>query len=613
MDAKRPGIIRRFFSGLMKLITALRLILVNVLFLVLILVIVVIISSSELPKVPEKGALVLDIKGTLVDQKRFTDPFVSLMGDADPRQQETLLQDVIDAIEHAKNDQRITLLVLSLDQMVYGGISKMQEIAAALQDFRSSGKKIIAVGDYYTQDQYWLAAQADEVHLNPMGGVLLQGYGLYRNYYKQALDKLHVNFHIFKVGAYKSAMEPFMRNDMSPQAREANLLWLTSLWNDYTTAVAKRRSLASEDINRYINTLDQLMQQHSGDTAAVALAAGLVDSVKNRNEIGDYLLKQVGVADKDGVYQRIGFERYLWLKNVELPEFNGDKAVGVIVAAGNIVDGEQPPGTIGGDTLAQLIKTARTNKKIRALVLRVDSGGGSAFASEVIRKELQLLKRTGKPLVVSMGSVAASGGYWISAAADQIWATSATLTGSIGIFGAFPTIEKSLSHIGVNNDGVGTTEMAGSLRVNRPLKPMAARVIQSSIEHGYDQFLTVVAEGRSLDKADVAEMAQGRVWSGLDAKRLGLVDSIGGLNEAIKAAAMLANVKQYETELIEIPLSPQQQLIRELTGKVAAIKGVPVLNQIQALLAPFTHSLDFVKQMNDPKGEYLFCTMCVAP
>jgi protease IV len=613
MDEKRPGIIRRSFSFLTALISGLRLLLVNLFFIAAIVVVVVIISHSELPQVPDKGALVLDIKGRLVDQLNIVDPLVSLMGGSSSRQQETLLQDVLDAIQYAKDDSRINSMVISLDQLAYGGISKMQEVAVAIDEFRANGKKIVAIGDNYTQDQYWLASQADELYVHPMGGILLQGYGLYRSYYKRALDKLRINFHIFRVGTYKSAMEPFMRDDMSEQAREANLVWLDSLWNDYTGSVAKRRNLKQSDINEYINTLDQLMEKHDGNSAGVAMAAGLVDGVKTRDQMNDYLRELVGATDKNGAFAHIGLEEYLWVKKLESSTKQSDTNIGVIVASGNIIDGEQPPGTIGGDTLASLIRGARTDQTVKALVLRVDSGGGSAFASEIIRRELELFKKEGKPLVVSMGSMAASGGYWISALADEIWATSTTLTGSIGIFGAFPTIENTLGEMGVTTDGVGTTELAGSLRIDRPLQPIAARVIQSSIEHGYDKFLDIVADGRSLGKLEVEKIAEGRVWSGADAKELGLVDSIGGLEQAVKAAATLANLEDYNKKLIEIPLSPQQQLFIELSGRVSVFKGSTVVIQLHQWLAPFRDSLIFVSQMNDPKGQYLFCTACVAP
>ena len=623
MEEKKPGFIRRNFKRLMTFISALRLFTANLLFLVLIGLLFFIFSASELPSVPKKGALLLNIKGSLVDQKNYVDPVSLLMGNANASQQETLVQDVIDAINYASTDSRITSLVLSLDDMAHGGISKMQEIAPAIAAFRATGKKVVSIGDSYSQDQYWLATQADEVYLHPMGLVLLEGYGSYRNYFKQALDKLEINFHVFRVGEYKSAMEPFMRNDMSEEAKRASSVWLESLWNEYTRTVAERRNLPDDAVDQYINGIDQLLVRYQGDAASAAVASGLVDGLKARDEMNSYLLAVAGAVNKDGEYQSIGFEKYLWLQHLELRDSGSEAKVGVIVASGNIVDGEQASGAIGGDSLAALIRSARRNEAIRALVLRVDSGGGSAFASEIIRRELELFQQAGKPLVVSMGSVAASGGYWISAHADEIWALPTTLTGSIGIFGVFPTIDKTLDNLGINTDGVGTTGLAGALRIDRPLQPIAARSIQAIIDHGYAQFLDIVASGRQLSKAQVAALAEGRVWSGSDALRLGLVDKLGTLTQAIESAAALASLDQYERELIEIPLSPQEQFFKELVGEVgtdwlplsfATGHGGPgMITRLQRWLRPFADSLAFIEMMNDPQDVYLHCTACVAP
>ncbi|MGK0501011.1 MAG: protease-4 [Oceanicoccus sp.] len=618
MEEKPVGFIRCNYRRLMKLLSALRLLLTNLVFLLLVIMVVIFFSATNLPAIPEKSALVLNISGSLVDQKAYADPISQLMGQDNPEQQETLLQDVIDAIRYATTDDRINILVLSLDNMLYGGVSKMQEIVPVLDAFRASGKKIIAVGDYFSQDQYWLAAQADEIYIDPMGGVVIDGYGLYRNYFKQALDKLHINFHVFRVGEFKSAMEPFMRDDMSAQAKRASQQWLDKLWYEYTHTVAQRRNLDIDDISSYANGIDKLLEKYQGNTASVAIASGLVDGVKTRDEINSYLLELVGAADEDGYFQGIGFKQYLWLQQANDSEPKAEQKVGILVAAGNIVDGDQPAGMIGGDSLAALIRQARLDAEVRAVVLRIDSGGGSAFASEIIRRELQLLKQEGKPLVVSMGAVAASGGYWIAADADEIWATPATLTGSIGIFAAFPTLEGSLDKLGIHTDGIGTTIAAGSARIDRPLQPIAARSIQSVIEYGYNQFLDVVASGRGLSKDAVAELAEGRVWSAADAHRLGLVDQLGSLDQAVAAAAKLAELDDYSRQLIEIPLSQQEQLLQQLLGQ-AQLNGwslLPVSSsfaQVQRWLRPLQDSLQFVSSMNDPQGVYLHCTVCVAP
>lgn len=619
MGEQKPGIIRRSYRWLMKFLSALRLLVVNLVFLVFVTVLVVVISTSELPTIPDKGALVLNIEGTLVDQKSYVEPLSQLLGESNPEQRETLLSDVIKAIDYARDDDRINTLVLSLDYFVHGGISKISELTGPLQSFRDTGKKIIAIGDNYSQDQYLLAAQADEIYINPMGLVWIEGYGVFRNYFKSALDKLEIQFHIFRVGEFKSAMEPFMRNDMSTEAKEANLLWLNTLWDEYLNTVAQRRRLKPMDINRYVNQADEILARYQGNAATMAVANGLIDGVKSREEMNRYLVDVVGAEDEDGYFQAIGFEQYLWLQELEKTHQEQKDKVGLIVASGNIVDGYHPPGTIGGDSTAQLIRQARLDPDIRALVVRVDSGGGSAFASEVIRRQLLLLQQAGKPLVVSMGSVAASGGYWISASADQIWATPTTITGSIGIFGAFPTLENTLENLGIATDGVGTTEMAGAMRIDRPLNPMAGRFIQSSIEYGYAQFLGVVAEGRDMKTDDVDSIAQGRVWSGSKARSLGLVDELGGLDQAIAAAAELAELEKYDTEIVELPLSPQEMLLRKLMGGEAmktlrqSLVGHSVFAQWAKWLAPVQSQWQFIRQMNDPHGMYLHCTVCVAP
>ena len=621
MEDKRPGIIRRSFGRLMAIISWLRGLLVNLFFVFFVVLLVVVLSSSELPTIPKQGALIVNLNGQLVDQLSYVDPLLLLMGDSDSGQQETLVSDVITAIGYARDDDRINSLVLRLDHLVYGGISKMQEISVALQAFRESGKKIIAVGDNYSQDQYWLAAQADEIYIHPLGGVSLQGYGTYRNYYKQALDKLKIDVHVFRAGEYKSAMEPYMRNDMSPAARDSNLKWLTSLWGEYAGAVASKRQLSLEDIDNYINNIDKLMQEYHGDSAKLALAAGFVDGIKTRDQSNQYLANIVGSVDEEGFYEGIDFEQYLWLKEIELPALTSEDVVGVIIAAGTIVDGERPPGEIGGDTLAQLIRQARRDDTVRSVVLRVDSGGGSMFASEIIRRELELLKAQGKPLVISMGSLAASGGYWISALADEIWATPTTLTGSIGVFGFFPTLDQSLATLGVSTDGVGTSDVAGSMRLDRPLMAITERAIQSSVENSYARFIGLVAAGRDMETSQVESIASGRVWSGTDAQANGLVDKLGGLDQAVAAAASLSDLESYQIETIELPLSPQEQLLNELMGSVQikalierrSSSSFKILSQVQQMLAPFSSGLNFIDSMNDPKGLYLHCSGCVAP
>ncbi|HSB98083.1 MAG TPA: signal peptide peptidase SppA, partial [Spongiibacteraceae bacterium] len=391
-----------------------------------------------------------------------------------------------------------------------------------------------------------------------------------------------------------------------------------------------RRGFAPAALDEYVNKIDAAYAAANGDAGKAALTWHLVDELKTRAEMNDWLVEQVG-ADENGDFRGIDFQDYLAAQK-HLAVGAGKDKVAVIVASGVILDGEQRAGQVGGDTLAQLIRQARTDEHVKALVLRIDSEGGSAFAAEIIRQELLDFQDSGKPLVVSMGSIAASGGYWIAASADEVWATPGTITGSIGIFGAFPTLENTLSKFGVHTDGVGTTALAGAMRVDRPLDAVTARAIQSNIERGYRQFLDVVADGREMEVAKVDAIAQGRVWAGSDAAQIGLVDKLGGLNDAIKSAAEHAQLKQYETELIEAPLSAPEMLLQKLSGaqsylhrgsltsnsylasnKVHAwFGGAAVWSPLQPLLGQLTQlrALQTLARFNDPKAMYVYCVGC---
>jgi protease-4 len=626
MEQKRPGLLRRLFGFLWSALDKLRRVVLNLLFLALLVLVVAGLVSEEAPTVPGNSALVINPSGVLVDQLSYSDPFSHLVtgGDAPG---ETLLSDVVKAIDAAGSDARIKLLVLQTDALEHGGISKQQELAAALARFREHGKSIVALGDSFNQDQYLLAAQADKIFMNPMGQVLLQGYGVYTNYFKEALDKLHVNVHVFRVGTYKSAVEPFLRDDMSAEVKENHLVWLRSLWQQYTQAVATRRGFEPAKLDEYVNRIDSAFAAADGDTGKAAIDWRLVDGLKSRAEMNDWLVEQVG-ADEYGDFRGIDFHDYLAAQKHLGVGAKSDK-VAVIVASGVILDGEQRAGQVGGDTLSALIREAGDDEHVKAVVLRIDSEGGSAFASEIIRQELLDLQDAGKPLVVSMGSIAASGGYWIAAGADEVWATPGTITGSIGIFGAFPTLEDTLGKLGVHTDGVGTTALAGAMRIDRPLDAVTARAIQSNIDRGYRQFLQVVADGRDLDVARVDAIAQGRVWAGSDAAGVGLVDKLGGLSDAIAAAAERAELKHYETEWIEPPLTPPELLLQKLggawsgldrvlarsTGSAHAqhwLSGAATWSPLRPLFDRFAQLqvLQTLARFNDPKAMYVYCVGC---
>ena len=610
MEERRPGILKRTALLLWRALNGLRRLVLNLVFLLLLIVVVAGLIGEEGPAVPAGSALILSPSGVLVDQISYVDPFANVVAGSD-MPAETLLSDLVKAIDTAATDARIRMIVLQTDALQYSGISKTQELAAALQRFRDQKKSVIAVGDSFNQDQYLLAAQADRVFMNPMGQVMLQGFGVYSTYFKEALDKLAVNVHIFRVGTYKSAVEPFMRDDMSDEVKQNHLTWLGTLWRQYAQSIAARRGVTPEKIDDYINRIDQIYAAEGGDSGKAALTWQLVDALKTRIEINDWLIEQVG-ADENGDFRGVDFHDYL-ASTHHLRVGGRRELVGVIVASGMILDGEQRAGQVGGDTLAGLIRQAREDEQIKAVVLRVDSEGGSAFASEIIRQELLALQRSGKPVVVSMGSVAASGGYWIAAGADEVWATPGTITGSIGIFGAFPTFEQSLGKLGIHTDGIGTTPMAGALRLDRPLDPVSARAIQSNIDNGYRQFLQVVASGRDLEIAAVDKLAQGQVWSGGDAAEVGLVDELGGLTDAIASAAKRAELGAFDVEWIEQPLSMPEAFVQRLSGAIAPSSSSMSWYSAASVWTPLRPLLAELKRFaafNDPKATYVYCLTC---
>ena len=626
-----PGIIKRFFSSVWKIFNTTRLILLNIIFFILLFTFIGLLSSGEEPiKVPNNTALVLNLVGDIVEQKRNIDPFEAFLIEASDQQEENpeiLFSDVLDVIAKAKKDDRVSILVLELQGLRGAGLSKLQQIAFALEDFKSSGKKIIATADQYSQDQYYLASVADDVWLNPKGFMLLEGYGRYRMYFKSALEKLAINQHIFRVGTFKSAVEPYIRDNMSDAAQEANKLWLTDLWTQYKTDVAQRRDFELNNFDENIDSLLTKLTDANGSFATYAVDNNWVDQLKSREQVRTDLIDLVGKNPKGDSFNQISYKDYVAANSLlgksEFTQPTQPDKVAIIVAKGTILDGNQEPGTIGGDSTAKLLQKARYNSNVKAVVLRVDSPGGSAYASEIIRQEVELLKEAGKPVIASMGTYAASGGYWISAPADKIYASPATITGSIGIFGMVMTFEDSLSKLGIYTDGVGTTDIAG-FGVTRALTPGMASLYQASINRGYNDFLQLVADNRDMTLEQVDNVAQGRVWSGKKAKELGLVDELGNLDDAITAAAKLAELDEFDTLLIEKEQSPSNKVIQELLGQsTQLISFFNNENTITSLASntlhngPFSQIMSFLtkeieqmNQFNDPQGRYLFCEAC---
>lgn len=611
---KSPGALRRFFGALWNGLDATRRFVLNFLFLLVLIVVLVALFAPSKRMVPKGSALILAPAGEVVEQLDYVDPMAALIGADSSKPPQTLLKDLLDAVKNAKDDKRIKTLVLLTHDLHYASTTQLQTLRAALLDFKKSGKKIYAMGDYYSQQQYYLASVADELYMGPDGGVLIEGFSRYRMYFKGALDKLGVNFHIFRVGTHKSAVEPYMRDDMSPEDREASIGFLNVLWDHYKQGVATSRKLKPADVEAYVSGYVDTLKAAGGDSAQLALNAKLIDGFKTRDQWREHMIGIVGKDKEEKTYKHIQFRDYLNIIRppVELPHPGRDK-IAVIVAKGEILDGEQPAGTIGGDTLSQLIRQAREDKTVKALVLRVDSPGGSAFASELIRRELEITQEAGKPLVVSMGTYAASGGYWISATADEIIAAPTTITGSIGIYGMLPTFEQPLNNWGIHSDGVGTTPLAGALNLTRPLNPALGEAIQLGINHGYERFIKLVSGGRKMSPEQVNEIAQGRVWVGSKALELGLVDKLGELDDAVKSAAARAKLSDYEVQLIEKELTPKEQFLRNLTTSASAWMGTDAVRLSQSR-APAAQLLQGLKtqveqafRLNDPQHAYAMC------
>ncbi|HBY86944.1 MAG TPA: signal peptide peptidase SppA, partial [Colwellia sp.] len=626
-----PGIIKRIFSSIWRVLTFTRSVVLNLVFFILLFSFIGVILSSgeeEVP-VPEKTALVLNLVGDVVEQKREVDPMEAFLSEAMEQQDdkpEVLLADIIDVIGKAKKDDRVEILVLQLQSLNKAGLTKLQDIAAALEDFKSSGKQIIALGDQFSQDQYYLASTANDIWLNPQGFMLLDGYGRYKMYFKSALEKLAINQHIFRVGTFKSAVEPFIRDDMSEAAKKANKLWLADLWMQYKEDVAARRGFGVDNFDESIDSLVAKFSAADSSFAQYALKNNWVDQLKSRQEMRSELIELVGANKKGDSYNHIGYKDYIAATSSTIEQstelaLSSDK-VAIIVAKGNILDGTQKPGTIGGDSTAKLLRKARNNDDVKAVVLRVDSPGGSAYASEIIRQEVELLKKAGKPVVASMGTYAASGGYWISAPADKIYAAPSTITGSIGIFGMMMTFEDSLSKMGIYTDGVGTTDIAG-FGPTQALTPGMANLFQLSINRGYQEFIQLVATNRDMTLDEVDAVAQGRVWSGKKAKELGLVDELGNLTDAVVAAATLAKLEQYDTLLIEKEQSSRNKIMQQLLGQSSNLVSLFSANEENVAIELATNSvnskplsqfitmmkdeLSLMNQFNDPQGRYTLC------
>lgn len=559
----------KFFKLLWNIITWSRIAVLNILFLLVVALIVVSISIAPSPGIPKETALFLAPTGQIVDQLTYNPSSVDLLvGGKQPN--ETRLKDLVEGIDRAAEDDRITAIVLKLNYLSGGGMSKLEEVGVALERFKQTGKRIYAYSDNFSQQQYYLASYADEVYLNELGTVLITGYAMYQNYFKEAASKLDVDFHVFRVGAYKDAVEPFIRNDMSESSREHNSRWINALWQRYAVTVENHRDLPAGSVQKYIEQWGSKPESPISN-AQVALDAGLVDKVVSRVELLKIMQELFGEGETADTFSAFPFANYLEIstKPHKLVQ-NHDNTIGLVTASGTILDGEQPDGLIGGDSFSKILSEARKEKTLRALVVRVDSGGGSAFASEVMRKEIIKTKEQGIPVYISMGSVAASGGYWMAAGANQIWATPTTITGSIGVWALYPNINRSLQKLGVYTDGISTSKLAGAFHPGLPLNEEAKVGIQRGVDNIYQTFLSLVAEARDSDTEAVHLIAQGKVWTGIDAKDLGLVDRLGDLNDVIEAAASELNLVGYQIKEFGRPLSTKEMIIRSIINTGAA-------------------------------------------
>lgn len=613
MSKSHSGFVR-FLLGTLKGIDITRRVIVDVVVIGIVVIVLIFLLKPSGPTVPESAALVLDPQGMLVEQipNRVRRAQQRLVGQNPPPV--TRVRDLVYALDTAADDPSIKLVVLDLNNFAGGSLAQLERVAGALKRFEKSGKKVIAYASNYSQGSYYLAAAASKAWLTTNQGIVgLLGLAAYVNYYKDLIGKLKVEWHVFRVGKYKSYVEPFMRNDMSPAAKEENTNLLEVMWKHYVGAISEDRGKEPADITTLVNHLPEALETARGDAAQVATQAGLVDGIKSLPELRTGFAGIVGTDPATGTYRRIGMKAYLAARQpaARIANRNYDQ-VAIIVAEGDIVSGSAPQGTIGSQTLSKLLARAARNDRVKAVVLDVNSPGGSALASDEILNAELALEQTGKPLVVSMSGVAASGGYWISMAGNRIYASPVTITGSVGIFGMFPTFQRTMNWAGIHRDGVETSPLADFGDPMRALGPDEAKVFQLVIQHGYFEFTNNVAHYRDLPLSHVDAIAQGRVWTGEDAKRIGLIDDFGDLHTAVKAAAKLVKLSSYGVTYIAPKLSSIQRFIIGLSGdstvrSVATHLFGSTQDPLMATVRPMLDGLAHTLSLHDPHGVYAYC------
>ena len=596
---------RRFFNVLWSIVVGIYKVLILLSLVVFLFSLWLIWSGPPTPRVEDNVALVVAPTGVLVDQLEI-DPAMALIdqlnGTPPPQ---TAVQDVVDAFDAAVDDERVQFAVLKLDGLWGGGLAQVSEIVDAINRFKASGKSVVAYSGWYDQLGYLAASHADEIVVDPMGMVALEGLSAYQNYFRELTDKLGVTINVFRVGEFKSAVEPFIRDDMSPEAKAANRAWLGDLWQRYGATVGVGRSLAPEAVDQYVTALPGEMKS-GASWADVALAHGLVTHIETLRDFRARMGEQVGFDEDHGSFRQVHFYDYLAARDRE-QQADADMSpmIARIVVQGEIVDGQSTVGVAGGETIAALLDDARRTPEVEAVVLRVDSPGGSVWASEQIRRAVVHLRDEGKPVVVSMGNVAASGGYWIGMDADRVLAHPETITGSIGIFGLFPTLDKALSKAGIHTDGVGTTPLAGAFRLDRPLSPAVKALIQAEIDRGYEEFVARAAAARQMPLDQLEALAQGRVWSGEAAQLHNLIDQLGSQEDAVALAAELAGLDAWHLQDFMPQTDFASRFLQQLTGGLirhfgAAMVPEVLLQALQPTLAP-------IRLLSDPQGRYAHC------
>ncbi len=540
--------IGRAARGLWWLLDTGRRALLNLLLLLFVLLLAWALLRGGPPALQPKTALVIDLVGRISEQRAGSTRDSAIKQLRGQNDAQTRLRDVLAVLDAAAKDPAITHALLITDNLGGAGMATLREVAAAIERFKAAGKPVISWASDHDQRSYYLAAHASELWLHPMGSVGVQGFGGYRSYYKDLLDRLGINANVVRAGKFKNANENYAANGPSAETLESDGALYQALWSSWTAGVEKARKQPAGSVMQAIDSLPASLVEAGGDGAQWALQRKWVDALKTRDEMRAALIER-GARD-DKTFRQVSAGEYL--SRIK-PQQGGD-AVGVIVAEGGIGDGQAGPGSIGGLSTAELIRRARDDEKIKAIVLRVNSPGGSAFGSELIRRELELTRKAGKPVVVSMGDLAASGGYWISLAADEVIADEATVTGSIGVVAMLPTAEGVFQKLGVNTAGVTTTWLAGAYDLRRGIEPRFVQLVQTSIDHVYRDFTTKAAAARKSTPEQIDAVAQGRVWAGKDALAKGLVDRLGGFGDALKSAATrgkLADV--YRVEYVEAP------------------------------------------------------------